>query len=136
MTALKLHILHHAEDYCLASAAPDAEIDWDSSGSALFSVTRTATETSVICPSRAVPDGVRNEGPFHLFEVAGPLDFAMVGVLAGILEPLAAKGLTVVSTSTYETDWILVPADRADEAERIWRREGFLVTPPVFGSAS
>lgn len=136
MSALKLHILHHTEPYCLASVAPNAEIAWDRTGSVLFSVTHTSTETSVICAAKSVPAGVRSEGPFHLFEVAGPLDFAMVGVLAGIIEPLAAKGITVLTTSTYETDWILIPVDRADEAERVWRREGFLVTPPVFGSPS
>lgn len=136
MSALKLHILHHPEDYYLASVDPGTEIDWDRSDSALFSVAHTSTETSVICAGSAVPAGVRAEGPFRLFEVAGPLDFAMVGVLAGIIDPLAAKGLPILTTSTYETDWILVPVDRAEEAEQIWRREGFLVTPSTLGASS
>lgn len=136
MSVLAVHLLHHTEPYAVASVAPDARIDWDRDGAAIFSVSHTATETSVIAPARAVPDQVRTEGPFHLFEVAGPLDFTMVGVLSGILVPLADKGITVVTTSTYETDWILVPVDKADQAEQIWRREGFLVTPPVLGGAS
>jgi uncharacterized protein len=136
MSLLKLHLLHHPEPYVLASLPPDVGVDRPRSGCALFSVTHTSSETSVICPERAAPEGARIEGPFDVFEVAGPLDFAMVGVLAGLLLPLATKGLTVVTTSTYETDWILVPAGRAEEAEQIWRREGFLVTPPVLGESS
>lgn len=136
MSALRLHILHHTEPYAVASVPPGTEIDWDRAGAVIFAVSHTDTETSVICPARVVPDAARTEGPFHVFEVAGPLDFAMVGVLTGILDPLAAKGITVLTTSTYETDWILVPADKADDAERIWRREGFLVTPPVLGGPS
>lgn len=134
MSALKLHILHHTDPFVIASLPPGSEVDWDRSGSVLFSVTHSSTETSVMCHAGAVPDGTRTEGPFHLFEVAGPLDFTQVGVLAGLIVPLAAKGITILTTSTYETDWILAPAARADEAEQAWRREGFLVTPPVLGS--
>lgn len=136
MSALKLHILHHRDPYVIASLPPGADVDWDRSGSVLFGVAHTTTETSVMCLERVVPHGTRTEGPFHVFEVAGPLDFTQVGVLAGLVAPLAAKHITVLTTSTYETDWILVPVGRADEAEQVWRREGFLVTPPVLGSAS
>ena len=136
MSALRLHILHHTEPYAVASVPPGTDIDWDRSGSVIFAVSETETETSVVCPERVIPEGARTEGPFHVFEVAGPLDFAMVGVLTGILDPLAAKGITVLTTSTYETDWILVPVERAADAVRIWRREGFLVTPPVLGGPS
>ena len=129
-----MHILHHTDPFVIASLPPGAEVDWDRSGSVLFSVTHSTTETSVMCPQAAVPAGTRTEGPFHVFEVAGPLDFGQVGVLAGLIAPLAAKGITILTTSTYETDWILVPVARADHAEQAWRREGFLVTPPVLGS--
>ena len=131
MSTLKLHLFHHTEPYALASVPPDTPVDWDREGCAIFAVAYTSTETSVICPERCIPAGTRTEGPFHVFEVAGPLDFAQTGVLAGIFEPLAAKGIPLLSTSTYESDFILVPIDRADQAVTVWRREGFLVTPPI-----
>lgn len=134
--SLTLHILHHTEPHVIATVPPGTDIDWDRSTSALFSVTTTSTETSVMCHESAVPDGTRAQGPFHVFEVAGPLDFAQVGILAGLIAPIAAKGISILTTSTYETDWILVPAERAHDAEQVWRREGFLVTPPVLGSSS
>jgi hypothetical protein len=39
--------------------------------------------------------------------VQGPLDFALVGVLARLLTPLAAAGVSVFTISTYDTDYVL-----------------------------
>lgn len=136
MSTLTLHLFHHTEPYALASVAPGTTIDWDRDGCAIFSIAYTSTEISVICPQRCIPTGTRQEGPFHAFEVAGPLDFAQTGVLAGLFGPIAAKNIPLLSTSTYETDFILVPVDHADQAEQVWRREGFLVTPPILGDGS
>jgi hypothetical protein len=33
----------------------------------------------------------------------------------------------MLALSTHDTDWILVPADRADEAVTAWRRRGHTV---------
>jgi hypothetical protein len=63
--------------------------------------------------------------------VAGTLDFALTGVLAGLLEPLAAEAISVFTLSTFDTDWILVPADRADDAAEAWRRRGHTVADAV-----
>ncbi len=59
-------------------------------------------------PSTSVPDGVVVQGPLTAFEIAGPLDFTMVGVLSGLLEPLARQGISILALSTFDTDWILV----------------------------
>jgi hypothetical protein len=40
--------------------------------------------------------------------VAGPLEFALVGVLASILEPLADAGIAVFVVSTFDTDYLMV----------------------------
>jgi hypothetical protein len=48
-------------------------------------------------------------------------------VLSSLLEPLTEAGISILALSTHNTDWILVPADRADEATRAWRRRGHTV---------
>ena len=53
----------------------------------------------------------------------------MVGVLSGLLEPLARQGISILALSTYDTDWILVDAARTDDAAAIWRRGGHTVAP-------
>ena len=129
MTKLPLHLMRHPYGVSIVRLPAGAEIDWDLAASAFTSVTRTSDETSVICESRLVPRQARSEGPYVPFEVAGPLDFALVGIMAGILEPVVAARISILTMSTFDTDWILVPVDNADAASEAWRRHGFVVTP-------
>lgn len=78
----------------------------------LVSVTVAANELSIVCPASLVPLGQRTEGPWRAFEIDGPIDFALTGVLASVLNPLAAAGLSIFALSTYDTDWILVRTDK------------------------
>ncbi|HEX5087005.1 MAG TPA: ACT domain-containing protein [Nocardioides sp.] len=104
--------------------------DWAESSS-ILSITATATETSIVCAARSVPRKSRHERPFTAFEVEGPLDFALTGVLSTLLQPLAEAEISVFTISTFDTDWILVPGDAADRAEEEWRRSGHTVEPAV-----
>jgi hypothetical protein len=101
-----------------------AELPAWAEASSIFSVTATATETSVVCAGRNVPTKTRHQKPFTAFEVQGPLDFALTGVLAALLAPLAEAGISVFTLSTFDTDWILVATAEADRAEEEWRRRG------------
>jgi len=48
--------------------------------------------------------------------VAGPLDFALTGILASLAGPLAAADISIFAVSTYDTDYVLVRADALDAA--------------------
>src|SRR6185369_12276302 len=94
---------------------PDADVPaWPAGG--LVSVTRTAEELSVVCREDAVPAGVRHEGGWRCLRVAGTLDFGLVGVLAALLGPLAAAGVSVFVVSTFDTDYVLVRGRQLPEA--------------------
>lgn len=95
-------------------------------GAPLASVTRTRDELSVVCPSSALPEQLPGpvQGPFAVFEVEGPLDFALTGILAGLLKPLADGGTSAFALSTYDTDWVLVPAGSAAPARASWLAAG------------
>lgn len=71
---------------------------------------RTEGELSVVCPSSVVPDDVRAERDWRAFQVAGPLDFGLTGLLAGLTTALASAGIAVFAISTFDTDLILVRA--------------------------
>ena len=88
----------------------DAAIPVWFSGTAgpLTSITRTAHELSIVCPSAQVPPAVACEAAFRAFTVEGKLDFSAIGVLAGIVNPLADAGISLFSISTFDTDYILV----------------------------
>jgi hypothetical protein len=40
--------------------------------------------------------------------VAGTIDFALTGVLAAVLAPLADAGVSIFAVSTFDTDYVLV----------------------------
>ena len=93
--------------------------------SELFAMTWTRDEISLVCPLEAVPEGCgRVEQPWRAFVVQGPLDFALTGVLASISEPLAQAEVSIFAVSTYDTDYVLVPGSRAEEAEQALHAAG------------
>ena len=89
-----------------------------------FSITRTAEEFSIVCDSRAVPDGVRAETGWRALKVEGPLDFALTGILVSIASPLAATGISIFALSTFDTDYMLVKNDKLDSAIDVLRVAG------------
>lgn len=130
-----MRLSRYPETLAVVKLPPGAEVpDWAESSS-LFSITATATETSVVCAARSVPTKSVHQRPFTAFEVEGPLDFALTGVLAQLLQPLAEAEISVFTLSTFDTDWILVPGDAADRAEEEWRRSGHEVTAAVPATA-
>ena len=59
--------------------APGEEVPAWALGGAFTSLTRTADELSVVCPEIAVPPGIRCEPGWRIFQIQGPLDFALTG---------------------------------------------------------
>jgi len=119
------------ETLAVVRMPPGTEVPGWAESSSIFSVTATATETSIVCARRSVPRKARQAGPFTAFAVQGPLDFALTGVLSSLLAPLADAGISVFTISTFDTDWILVPQERAEAAAEEWRRRGHTVDQAV-----
>jgi len=119
------------EKLAVVRLGPGAQVPSWAESSSLFSVTATARETSVVCARRSVPRKARQEGPFTAFAVVGPLDFALTGVLAELLAPLAEAGISVFALSTFDTDWVLVRVEDAERTAEEWRRSGHDVAAAV-----
>ena len=82
----------------------------------VISVTWAPDELSIICPADRVPSDATVETPWRCLRVVGPLDLALTGVLASLIGPLAAARVNIVTFSTYDTDYLLVPTVRLAEA--------------------
>ena len=110
----------------LAVCRIDANAPWPKppSGRGFFSATRIGDEISVVCAEDAAPSGARVEPDWRAIEVSGPLDFAMVGVMAALTAPLAAVEVSVFVLSTYDTDYVLVHAAALERAVAALRRAG------------
>jgi hypothetical protein len=114
---LTLQVLHFRLAICrLQSDAPVPE--WVSGGK-FWSVTRTDDECSVICEQDRIPEGFEAERNWMAWKVQGPLDFSMTGILSSLLVPLSDAGISVFALSTYETDYLLIKADRYEDAFQV-----------------
>jgi hypothetical protein len=82
----------------------------------LLSVTRTASELSIVCEEQSVPEGSRCEKGWRCLVVEGPLAFTATGILASLAGPLAEAGVSIFAVSTFDTDYILVPDERISRA--------------------
>lgn len=73
-----------------------------------FSITRTPDELSLVLPEAAAPAGDQTSTGWRCLQLAAPLDFGLVGVLAGISGCLAQAGISLFTISTYDTDYIFI----------------------------
>ncbi len=94
---------------------------------AFLSVTRTADELSIVCPTGSVPAGVRSVGPWRALKVEGPLDFSLTGILAGLSAALSDAGVSIFAISTFDTDYILVREETLGAAIQALRGAGYRV---------
>lgn len=91
------------------------------------SITRTPSELSIVCDAGGVPAGVRAEGPWRAFEVAGPFGFDELGVMASLAGSLAEAGVSLLAISTFDTDYLLVAAASVEAARRAFAAAGHAV---------
>src|SRR5690348_13672685 len=95
------------ELYAVVRCHPDGGVpEWATSGH-FWSVTRSDTELSVVCRQDDVPADASAERGWCAFEVAGPLDFSLTGVVASLVSPLADAEIPIFVLSTFDTDYLL-----------------------------
>jgi uncharacterized protein len=108
--------------------APHSDLPaWAASGT-FRSISWTPEELSIVCEESSVPPGVRSERGWRGLMVAGPLDFALTGVLLTIAEPLAQAGISIFAISTFDTDYVLVKDEHFLEAKKILSDGGNVVS--------
>lgn len=88
---------------------------------------RTGEELSVVCSAAQVPNHVQASHGWRAIRVAGTLDLSLTGVLAELLGPLERAGIPIFAISSFDTDYVLVPGDRLDEATEALRDTGHAV---------
>jgi uncharacterized protein len=112
-----------------AGSAIPASLSSGPDDKSVISVTWAPDELSIICPSDRVPGDAVVETPWRCFRVVGPLDLALTGVLASLIGPLADARVNIVTFSTYDTDYLLVPTVRLTEAIDTLTAVGHRIAP-------
>lgn len=122
---LVLTLLHGLWAVCRLH--PESAVSAWAEGGAFFSATRTADELSIVCEEAAVPEGVKSEKGWALLKLQGPIPFETPGILASLTSPLAEAGISLFAISTFDTDYLLVKADRFSDAAAALKKAGFEV---------
>lgn len=126
MTGAGHNLVLLAERFAICRLDREAGIPaWSTRGS-FYSITRTGGELSVVCPEYLVPNDIRAERGWRALRVAGVLDFAQVGILAGLASPLAGAGISLFAVSTFDTDYMLVKEPDLGRAIEELRGNGYL----------
>ncbi|KAF9270653.1 hypothetical protein L218DRAFT_914866 [Marasmius fiardii PR-910] len=111
-----------------ADAIPQAIVDnlANSSGK-LLSITRTSEELSIAGVwQEGFPEKFMPGCTWRCIKIAGPMDFGLIGVIAQFTEPLKAIGCPVFVTSTWNTDYIMVPKDKLVNAVDTLKADGWV----------
>lgn len=104
----QLTLIVFPDRLAVCKLSPDAQLPAWATGS-FVSVTRTGDEVSIVCSESVVPPNIPCERNWRYLRVAGRLDFALTGVLASLLAPLAQAEISVFALSTFDTDYLLIP---------------------------
>ncbi len=114
-----------ADRFALCRLDADAALPPQVLQQPFFALTRTPDELSLVLPVDAAPAGCRLSSGWRCLQVAGPLDFVLVGVLAGISACLARAGVSLFAISTYDTDYIFIQQADLARACAALQAEGY-----------
>ena len=92
-----------------------------------WSIIRTTEECSIVCDEHLVPQGTLAASGWRVLRCEGPLDFALVGIMASIADPLAEAGVSIFPLATYDTDYVMVKDSQLDAARKALRAYGHAV---------
>jgi len=105
----------HAERLAIARLEPTDDIPSWARGD-FVTISRTAAELSIVCAQVHVPAKTQHERDKIALGVVGTIPMTAIGVLASLCSALAVANVPVFVISTYDTDWLLVSADRFEAA--------------------
>ncbi len=124
-----LNLSLQREVLAICKLPPDASVpDWAWTPGTFHTISRTPAELSIVCLDSAVPSGVKDkESGWRILKVDGLLDFSLTGILASIAGPLANAGISIFAISTFDTDYVMVKNEKAEEAIRVLTKAGHVV---------
>ncbi len=94
---------------------------------AVFSITRTDEELSIVCPTKCLPvnEPIKEvENDWKCIKVEGVLDFSLTGILSSLANTLAENKISIFAISTFNTDYILVKSHSIEKAKVVLENEG------------
>jgi len=115
------------ETFSIHRLAPDASLPETISECDFYSLSKTADELSLVCPEHLALKSEKHSPDWKCLKVAGPLDFKLTGILAGITDVMAKEKISVFAISTFDTDYILIKKQNLTNAVSALERAGYQI---------
>ena len=110
----KLKIL--IPEFTIHKMHPNHQIPESLLADELYWIGRTNEELSIVCKSSTeIRSEIKDDG-WSCIKVIGPLDFSEIGILANISTVLAKANISILSMSTFDTDYVLVKSEHIKKA--------------------
>ena len=93
----------------------------------IFFLAKTYDEISIVIPEHIEIDSEEVELGWQAFEVVGPLDFSLTGIMSNISTVLANEKISIFAISTFDTDYILVKSDKFEAAKAALIKQNYQV---------
>jgi uncharacterized protein len=103
---LTLKLLDSTFSICRASPSTSWE---PPAGLEFVSITRSATELSVICDAHSAPTWPHASEGWRCLQVLEPHDVEQPGILLAVVQPISEAGISVFAVASFDTDHVLVP---------------------------
>lgn len=98
--------------------------------SVFYSVSRSPDELSIVCAESVLPAEIpetwaiaRGWALLHL----PPLDLELTGIAARFSGIIAAEEINLNIIATFDTDYIMIPVEKAERALRALRNSGYSI---------
>jgi uncharacterized protein len=116
-----MHLQWHEARYSIRRGVPGK-----AAPTGAFAVLRTPEETTIVCDeSIPLDEGLQVSGPWTLFRIAGALPHDAIGILAALSARLSEAEVPIFALSSFDTDYVLVPAGKAQTARNALSAAGY-----------
>ena len=118
---MKLKKLEYKLTVCKVADIKDIDTSKD-----FYFIGKTDEEISLVCKTDDTPPNTteRDDG-WRGFRIQGVLDFSLIGILSKLSTILAGNGIGIFAISTFNTDYILVKAEKFEKALKVLSDAGY-----------
>lgn len=74
-----------------------------------------------------ISDQIEMDEGWGLFKIDGNIDFSCYGILKSIIYNISEDGISVLVTSSFDTDYIFIKNDSVNKAIKIWEKNDFII---------
>jgi len=124
-TELRLELLENT--FAIHRFSPFRRIPEQVFAETFFNIVKTDEELSIVCPESLDLASEHCHRGWSCIKVSGPLDLDDAGILANLSGVLAKAQISIFVVSSYDTDYLLIPAKKSHVAVAALQGAGYQI---------